>query len=321
VRHPRRILVLVLALALLSGSTARARGIDAQTLLRRAVTDYNHGRYSSALFALAEARAEATEPKLLGRIHLFLGLCFVETGHRAQAIEAFQVALQNDPQIGLEGPRAPPRARQLLEEVRRGGELAITSEPSDATVFLDGQNVGRTPFVRALPLGPHRVRIVSVDGLKQLEARVVLTIGWTRYHARLEPIPGLLASAAAPVAPPRSRVFTWIAGGISLASLAVAVGFGAVAERDYEEFQKTESAKRYDDLKGSIPRDSTVANVMFGVAGAFAVTAVVLFFVEGRRPGAFPRTRPAASAEVSSAARPFLRPRPGGDGLSALWRF
>ena len=42
-----------------------------------------------------------------------------------------------------------------------------------------------------------------------------------------------------------------------------------------------QDSSKWPDMESSIKTKSTVANVFFGIAGAAAVTAVILYFVEG----------------------------------------
>ncbi len=53
------------------------------------------------------------------------------------------------------------------------GTLRVSSTPSDADVFVDGQLLGRTPFERGVCSGQHRVRVRHRIGAFQAVATVV----------------------------------------------------------------------------------------------------------------------------------------------------
>jgi hypothetical protein len=86
---------------------------------------------------------------------------------------------------------------------------------------------------------------------------------------------------------PGPRIWTWVAGGVAVAALAAAIGFGLSAEADRDTLDR-----RYPDGAITDPTDLSLrddargkaltADVLFGVAGAAAVTSIVLFYYEGR---------------------------------------
>ncbi len=132
--------------------------------------------------------------------------------------------------------------------------------------------------------------------------------------------------ASAPVAQPpppptttrRGRFWTWIAAGGAVVTLAVAIGLGASASADHtaweEEFERGQSGagdrQTWEALGQDLEAKATAANVLFATSGVLAVTAAVLFFVEGR-----PTERPAAT-------RTSVGPGPGGVyGLSLTRSF
>jgi hypothetical protein len=86
-------------------------------------------------------------------------------------------------------------------------------------------------------------------------------------------------------APRKTRLWTWIAAGAAGAATALALGFGITAHLSHTEYKDAASAgeiERYYDLQDKVSKHALAANVSLGIAAAFAATAVVLFFVEGR---------------------------------------
>lgn len=104
------------------------------------------------------------------------------------------------------------------------------------------------------------------------------------------------------------RRWTWIAAAGTLVAGAVGVGIGVSAQSDYSTYKDSETpSSQYAGLEDDISAKATTANVMFGVAGALAVTTVVLYFVEGMMG--------------RRGARATLAPTPGGAELVLGGRF
>lgn len=85
----------------------------------------------------------------------------------------------------------------------------------------------------------------------------------------------------------KGRLFTWIAAGGAVVAGGVGAGLGVVAGgADSKLHDKTAASTRTraeaDQLVATAGSMSLGANVCYGVAGAAAVTAVILFFVEGK---------------------------------------
>ena len=106
------------------------------------------------------------------------------------------------------------------------------------------------------------------------------------------PAPEHPATTARPTEPARraerdagwilGRRWTWIAVAGAVVAGGVGMGLGISASSEYGEYKDpATSVSRYPELEDSIETKSTAANAMFGVAGGLALTAVVLYFVEG----------------------------------------
>ena len=82
--------------------------------------------------------------------------------------------------------------------------------------------------------------------------------------------------------PRRGRLFTWIAAGtagaLAVAGFAVNLHTGS----GYSDLEESCKPTCSDDQVDPLRTEATVSYVLFGLAGAAAVTSAVLFFVEGR---------------------------------------
>lgn len=104
-----------------------------------------------------------------------------------------------------------------------------------------------------------------------------------------------VSAGVPPPAPARKRVWTYVVGGFAVASLGAAVGMGLAANAEAATYRAGDPANQipnpetgalmngpWADAKARRERVdalSTGSTVSYGVAGAAAITAVVLFFV------------------------------------------
>ncbi len=95
----------------------------------------------------------------------------------AAADESFGRILRLDPNHQLDQDYYSPATRERFEQVRKklaGAPrvaLRVSSTPSGADVFLDGQNVGRTPFEGKFLAGAYQLQVAS--GAKSSFPRVI----------------------------------------------------------------------------------------------------------------------------------------------------
>ena len=169
------------------------------------------------------------------------------------------------------------------------GTLQVDSKPPGAAVEVDGKARGKTPLdALNLKPGKHAVRL-SLKGHKEATRQVELEAGKVaKVQLELAKLPNLLPSPVLrPIAPStkkRGRLWTYVAAGSAVALAGVGMGFGLWAKSGWDEYQEVASTdrERYDLLRDSVPMRATVSSVTFATAGALAITAVVLFFVEPR---------------------------------------
>ena len=118
--------------------------------------------------------------------------------------------------------------------------------------------------------------------------------------AQLDPKHGITSPA-----PARSRPFTWITAGLGGAALIGAGAFSFLAAQSKSDFDAEPWADRAEDLRTSTENRSLTANILFATGGAALLTAVILFFTEGKADAESPVT----SWSITPS------------GLDARWRF
>ncbi|MEZ4337659.1 MAG: PEGA domain-containing protein [Sandaracinaceae bacterium] len=135
----------------------------------------------------AEGRAR------LASTHLTLAMVLMVHGEREAAQEEVRTCLHLDAACAPDPARHPPELvelhREVLAEESREATLTVTSEPSGATVTIDGQREGQTPITwEGLPSGRHYVtlerdgflpdvQVVSIGGGEPAERHFPLSIG------------------------------------------------------------------------------------------------------------------------------------------------
>ena len=176
------------------------------------------------------------------------------------------------------------------------GTLQVSSKPPGAAVVVDGKARGKTPLGKlSLKPGKHEVRL-ALKGHKEASRQVEVEAGKAaRVQVELSKLPNLLPRPVLqPISSPaqkRGRLWTYVAAGSAVALAGVGMGFGLWAKSGWEEYQEVaySDRARYDQLRDSVPMRATVSTISFATAGALAVTAVLLFFVEPRGESRPPR--------------------------------
>ncbi len=119
----------------------------------------------------------------------------------------------------------------LTQAVQRArGTLEVVSTPSGAEVWLNGHNVGLTPYQHAVWAGTYQVEVQKRE-FKPLQQRVEVDSDKPiRVQAKLEPI--VQTAPASPSKPPgrgagKRPVWRIVSGISAIGFAAVAIGFGA----------------------------------------------------------------------------------------------
>jgi hypothetical protein len=288
-------------------ATAQAKA-KAQNLLTEGSALYEKGDYADALEKFKAAFATYDSPKLLFNI----GQANRDLGRPVEALEAFEQFL-----IGARdaAPETIEDAKKSVDELQaKLGRLRVECQTENATISLDGKDVGLTPLTKLLWATPGRHQVtarhwsfppavenVEVRAGTVLPVRIVLQAPVANVpEAQVsQPEPGgvgqvdLSAKEPQPLASPRGwwmgRTWTWVAVG-SAALFSVGAGAAGLAmQSKYDSLNKScGSASGSSSLRGCSESDISavatrrnMANVMWALAGASAVTAGILFFVEG----------------------------------------
>ncbi len=174
--------------------------LEARRRLAGAEEAFSRFDYSGATTQLGEAlellrplARRADGRARLASTHLTLAMVLMVHGEREAALEELRTCLHLDATCAPDPARHPPELvalhREVMAETGREATLTVTSEPSGATVTIDGQREARTPVTwEGLHPGRHYVtiardgflpdvQVVSIGGGEPTERRFTLSVG------------------------------------------------------------------------------------------------------------------------------------------------
>lgn len=277
---------------------------------------YKEARYADAIAKFEEAYALKPSPVLFFNI----GKCHEQLGDVPKALRSYRDYLRLAPDA-KDKDTVSDAIANLERRLKEKGlqQLMVFADPPTAVIEVDGKLLGNSPASIELTAGNHKL-VVKADGFETTERAFVMqtaratemTINLRPVAAKLDPPPPppplvdvpkkdepkkdepvkltpkdtVVASSGNGVtktAEPakKGRLWTWVAGGVAVASAGAGVGMGVVAQSTAKNVPNA-AVGMADDQARSAQGLATGANVAYGVAGAAAITAVVLFFVEGK---------------------------------------
>lgn len=284
---------LLLALPALAAPDATAK---ARAVFQAAQALYTEGRFDEALAKFQEAQQLKPHPVLVFNI----ARCHEQLGALAKALEGYRAYLK---QLPTATDRDAVRASiaGLEKRLKKTAQpVRVSVEPAGSVVKIDGRPVPSAPEAIELPDGEHQLE-VSAPGFEPMQRTFTLSGRPLELSIALRALvagdapkrdPGLTPVDPPPPPPPlvvqaepapRGRPGTFIAGGVSLAAVGTGTALGVLALSTQATLRGSERSRPdADTLVTEGQAFATGANVAWGVAGAAAVTAVILFFVEGK---------------------------------------
>jgi prolyl-tRNA editing enzyme YbaK/EbsC (Cys-tRNA(Pro) deacylase) len=170
-------------------------------------------------------------------------------------------------------------------------------------VYLDGELVTKTLDGRALTLDPgvHEFRF-ETEGKPSLTSKVLVAEGEKNKVVAADfPAPqkaDVAKPGTAPLdtAPPAPRekagppIAAYVVGGIGVAAVGAGVVLRLIADKDYDDYEKSCSPNCSQSKVDSLDLKYNLSYVALGVGGAALVTSGVLFLVHGSANKAEPAT-------------------------------
>lgn len=249
---------------------------------------------------VGELRSLTVQRAVVGRLardekSYLLKLALVDVGSGEVLADVDRSILIASRRFKQDVAEAVPRLLRGEREAR--GTLIINANAKNVSVWVEGQSVGTTPVSVELKPGKHEVRLekknylpirrlvtVEADQTKTEEFRLILEPGAVDEDDRQLPT---LAVTEKPAEPEGLNVPVpaWIAFGTAAATAGVASYLGVVSQQTerallagYDEDTRTYQGTRAQALTGR--SQAQAANILFGVAGAAAVTGVLFTLLD-----------------------------------------
>ena len=295
--HTLAVLVLIAQVGSVATPEAKAK---AQALLTEGSRFYGEGDYASALERFGAAYQAYPSPKLMFNI----GQANRDLSRPVEAREAFEkyLATEDDPT----SPTIEEATKSLEELQRRLGRIRVECETADAEIRLDGKSAGATPLVNVLWATPGRHQVTanhehSALALEDVDVKAgVLNVVTLRLQPLATQPAGTQQSVAQATESAHPRKWTWVAAGATVALGAGAIVAGLSMQAKYDSLYSTcGSGSTYGtgctDISPVTTRKN-IANVLWGLTGAAALTTGVLFYVEGKPVAVAPLAGPITGA-------------------------
>lgn len=278
-----------------------AKAAQAKDLFAAGQKLYKAGKVADAVVKFEEALELKEHPS----IYFNLGTCHEKLGNTAQALRSYRDYLRLSPSANDKAQVADAIAN-LERKLKETGvqQLLVFTEPPTARIEVDGKVLSSSsPASIELPAGPHTLTVRAI-GYQTVEKPFTWSIARAQEMtvnlelappdapvrvadkpvAAVKPTEGPMRNVTFhPVSTGRQRVMTWVMGGAAVAALGGGIALGLASNgslgtlRGGEPKESAVAQRLYDDARGF----AIGANIAYGVAITAAVTAVVLFFVEG----------------------------------------
>ena len=197
-------------------AVAKAR---ARLLFEKGVSAYREGRFYDAVDIFLETNRLYPDPKLSFNV----GKAFEGMGNPAGALRYYREYLRRSPDAS-DAQEVESHVRQLEQALSQKGlqQLTVLSSPDGATVKLDGQAVGVTPWTGESFAGKHRIVVEALgyqrhEGVIEIDPHRARDFNIELAKAPSKPDASLVAKSAPAAAEPKISPFT-------LATLATGIG-------------------------------------------------------------------------------------------------
>ncbi len=244
-----------------------------------------------------------------------IALAYDEMGDSGRALSEYRTFLVREPH-SPHREQALARVVALEQALAAQGvqQLSVTSEPPGATLLVDGELQGVTPWAGELAPGVHRVRLER-SGHQPREAEVALAAEHAAdLHLSLPvaPVPAVEHDSTWT----RVQPLTWGMLGVGVGALAGGIAFELSRKSSSDRAGSASTAEARARAEGAADSKQMASLLLLGAGGAFLIGGNVLLVLDVTRahPG-----EPAARA--SSEPLLSLPCSPGFCGVAAQGTF
>ena len=169
----------------------------------------------------------------------------------------------------VEKPKEKPKPKPAQPKPPEQGLVDISSEPSGAELFMNGEAKGKTPFKKKIMTGEYELALAH-DGYRSAsEAIVVHSKGTRRMHFRLERI--------YPMNPYKKWGHVTFWSGAGMAAILGGLGFGLGSK--YADDYQNNSSGSITDLRNKSQTMTGVGYAGISIGGALMITGIVLWAI------------------------------------------
>jgi len=265
----------------------------------RGAEAYSAGRFKDAIELFLQADALAPSAALSFNI----ARAYEKIGDDASSLQWYRDFRRRAPDA-KNGPEVDERIHALEGILAKKGvqQLTVLSRPLGATVIVDEQPVGVTPYTGQLPPGSHKI-VLSLRGYADSEQKLDLPadraqeldvplVPGSKTTAAPEAGPGASSSpssngspvSAAPAnkadSSPKFGVLPWIGLGAGAAVLGGSLGFELARRSAEKDAQSDHTQIGYKDKLDKEQSRQTTARVLAVVGGALVVTGGTLLVIQ-----------------------------------------
>lgn len=269
-----------------------ARRTEAKMRYEEGAQAYKEKRYKDAVDLFLEAdRILSSAP-----LSFNIARAYERLGDSSGALQWYRDYVRRDPQA-QNAAEVEAEIEKLEQKLAEKGvqQITVHSRPRGATVLVDDQPVGVTPWTGDIPPGKHRITL-QAKGFAETSRELELPAD-EAVHVEVRLVPGQESEVAPssktpPPPPPNARAprqeekasgfgpwpyVTLAAGG---AVLGGALTFEFLRRRAEDQAQSDETQVGYADKYDTMESHQTVARVLAGVGGALVITGGVLLVVD-----------------------------------------
>jgi tetratricopeptide (TPR) repeat protein len=284
------------------------RRLEAKSKYQSGVEAYERKRYKDAVdLFLAADRLAPSAP-----LSFNIARAYERLGDDSSALRWYRDYLRRNP-AAANAEDVRQIVVKLAGALAKKGvqQLSISSTPPSATVTVDEQPVGVTPWTGDLPPGKHHVLLTArgyADTERDLELSALepadLSVRLEPASSIAAPTPGPVSEAAQPpaaaplapaqppppVAPPESSglgIWPWVTLGAGAVALGGSLTFELMRRSAESDAKEDPTQLGFQAALDKVESRKTTARVLLGVGGALVVTGGVLLVLDttSKQPG------------------------------------
>ncbi|HYQ14200.1 MAG TPA: PEGA domain-containing protein [Polyangiaceae bacterium] len=278
----------------LEPSNTEGKRAEGKARYERGVEAYSAGRFKDAIDLFLQADALAPSAALSFNI----ARAYEKIGDDAACLQWYRDFRRRAPDA-KNAREVDQRIVKLQAALAKKGvqQYSVFSSPLGATVIVDDQPVGVTPFTGQVAPGRHKV-VLSLRGYADSEQKLELAADRAQdLDVPLVPKPDKPVEVEAPPPPPppvvvkprpvephdngaRFGPWPWIGLGVGAAALGGSLGFELARRSSEHKAEDADSQLAYKEQLDHQQTRQTTARVLAAVGGALVVTGGTLLVID-----------------------------------------